>query len=1796
MPTITVTNLYDSGPGSLRQAMLDANSGDTINFAPGLGGGTLTLTSGELDITKNLTIAGDIDGNGTPDITIDAGGASRVFNESGGPAIVAMLDGLVIRDGLAGPGNSGGGIAVGSTDELFLKNSRVTDNEAVAGGGIYGAAASEIVLINTSVFGNSSDHAGGGIYAGNAATLTMANATISGNYSQTTGGGIALGYDASGMLTNTTLAGNSSTDEGGAIYGHTSQIRLYDSTLTGNYAGTAGGGIYNLTGAVGVPLVLLSNSIVAGNAAQVSGADLDLDGSPLFIHGNNIVGSAPANATINNFGTYTQIDGTSQAALQTVFARVGANPHTGVLSGVLADNGGSVRTVAINPAGIAYNTGDNGALPPDSFDLNNNGNTAEPLPVDARGFSRTAGGTVDIGAFEQQAGANFVVTTLADETYDGGTLAQETADGSGLSLREALGLANQDPTSLDTITFAPGLIGGGTHGVNDGALLLTNGELTIDGNVAIEGDIDGNSTPDITIDAGGASRDLVIKGGAVTLDGFTITGGYAYVHGGGVSLGTGAYAPANVTISHSVITNNQAAYGGGISINPGDLLVLTNSVVSGNSAFYGGGGIASEGALALFGSTVSGNSSGELGGGIANYGALFAVNTTIANNQVTDGIDGAGGGLYNYGAATLSNTTIAGNKAGYAGGGVYNSGFLLLTNATIANNSAYNGGGLYNAPCGCGDATLTSSTVTGNYANQFSGGIYNANGSVTLTNSLVAGNRAGYQGSDVANGTYATTNYTGVNLFSQTGVGRPGTDIVQPDLTQVFATLTTIDPDGSPANGDEFQAGTLANNGGPAQTVAIKVGGNAQDTGSTADLPPDFFDLNNNNDTSENLPVDARGLPRVSGPAVDIGAFEAQPPVLTNLPASASYTEQAAPVELSPAFGNPGALTITDVGVPPDQSVIASAVVTVATGAVAGDVLAADTTGTGITASYDSATETLTLTGSDTLADYAQVLDSVTFSSPSDNPDDFGSKPTRTVTWSVTDVSGATSAPGTTTVSITAVNDPPTLSNLPSVALFFEESSIILAPQATFQFPGVSVTDPDSLTLANATVAITGGTFPGDHDLLSVPSFSSITASYNSSAETLTLTGPDTLAHYQVVINSIVFSAGENPTNYGSNPTRTVVWTLNDGSASNNLSTSTETISVNNVNDPPTLAAAASANYTEEGAAATLSGSASVSDPDDLNLSSATVKITGGMFSGDGDVLAVTTTGTGITASYNSTTEVLTLTGSDTLAHYQSVLDSLTYSSTSDNPTDYGSVLSRVLTWTVNDGGGSNNTNAAVFTTVVITAINDPPTLSNVAAVVGFVPQHTITISPATTVSDPDSATLTNATVKVTGGTFAGDGDVLAANVAGTSVTSSYNAATETLTLTGSDTLAHYQQVLDSVTFSSGSNPSNGNNNRTRTVTWVVNDGSGSFNLSAAATTTITIGASVRNDFDADNKSDLLLQNNPFFGTPDVRVELLNGFTVAASGTTTTPVGWHVVASGDFNHDNKADILLQNNDGLPQIWLVNGTSVTSTVALTNPGPSWHVIATGDFDSDGNADILWQNDDGRPAIWLMNGTSLASFAGFVNPGTSWHVIGAGDFNGDGHADILWQNSDGRPAIWEMNGLSLVSFAGLLNPGSAWHEIGTGDFNGDGHADILWQNDDGRPAIWEMNGFSLTSFAGLTNPGTSWHVIGTSDFNGDGMADIAWQNNDGTPAIWQMNGLSLVTFGALPNPGATWHVKDDGPIGPDQPAGVPVLSAPDVAPALHLSAPDVASAAQPSLTAWPGADTSRLRQALAPGLAG
>ena len=125
--TITVTNLNDSGDGSLRQAIATAAAGDKITFRVR---GTIMLTSGALTIGKNLNVVGP----GAKRLKISANNASRVFVIL--PNLSVMLSGMTISDGLA-DGNSpfipcvGGGILSLNFANLTLSEVVVSDNQAL---------------------------------------------------------------------------------------------------------------------------------------------------------------------------------------------------------------------------------------------------------------------------------------------------------------------------------------------------------------------------------------------------------------------------------------------------------------------------------------------------------------------------------------------------------------------------------------------------------------------------------------------------------------------------------------------------------------------------------------------------------------------------------------------------------------------------------------------------------------------------------------------------------------------------------------------------------------------------------------------------------------------------------------------------------------------------------------------------------------------------------------------------------------------------------------------------------------------------------------------------------------------------------------------------------------------------------------------------------------------------------------------------------------------------------------------------------------------------------------------------------------------------------------------------------------------------------------------------------------------------------------------------------------------------------------------------------------------------------
>jgi hypothetical protein len=513
-------------------------------------------------------------------------------------------------------------------------------------------------------------------------------------------------------------------------------------------------------------------------------------------------------------------------------------------------------------------------------------------------------------------------------------------------------------------------------------------------------------------------------------------------------------------------------------------------------------------------------------------------------------------------------------------------------------------------------------------------------------------------------------------------------------------------------------------------------------------------------------------------------------PVLTAGGGSPAFTEDGAAVAVDPA------ITPSDV----DSANLASATVTITNLLDAGlETLAASTGGTSITAVY--AAPTLTLTGSDTLANYQTVLRSITYNNASQNPNTTA----RSISFVVND---GTSNSNTVSksVTVTPVNDAPVLVAGGGSPTFTEDGAPAVVDN------GLTISDVDNTTLASATVTITNLLNAGAETLAVNVGATGIIASY--SAPTLTLTGVATLAQYETVLRTVTYSNSSNTPN---TTARVISFQVNDGAANSN--TVTKSVSVVATDDAPTLTAGgASPTFVEDGAAVAVDPAITPSDVDSANLSSATVTITNLLNAGS-ETLAASTGGTSITAVYAAPT--LTLTGSDTLANYQAVLRSITYNNTSQNP----NTTARSISFVVNDGTSNSNT---VTKTLSITPTNDAPVLTSGAGAPVFTEDGApAVVDGGLTISDVDSANLATATVTITNLLNAG-AETLAVNVGATGLIASYVAPT--LTLTGSATLAQYETVLRTVTYS---NSSNTPNTTARVISFVVNDGAANSNTAS---------------------------------------------------------------------------------------------------------------------------------------------------------------------------------------------------------------------------------------------------------------------------------------------------------------------------------------------------------------------------
>jgi hypothetical protein len=615
--TISVTNLNDSGAGSLRQSIASANAGDTvlINLI-----GTINLNSG-LTVDKALNIYGP--GARYCTITRASGAPNfRILTVTGGPV---DLRSVTISNGKCASNEfGGGGIHVASGVRFDFTYAALSGNDANgnSGGGIFNNGGT-VFLFASTITGNQA-LLGGAVHC-NGGFLEVSNCTIANNNASTT-------------ATN--------TGGGGGISNFNGDVNVYCSTITGNSATTnsssgGGGGIRNFSGTLQI-----GDTIVANNTSNQLGPDVL---GAFTSAGYNLIRMVDDST---GFGFTGDQLGTSAAP---------RNPDLGPLR----DNGGPVDTKAPNSGSPAI---DQGIVFPA------NDARGRTRPYDNPNIPNAPGGDgSDIGAVEVQAP---IVVTNNNDSGPGSLRAATMTGFVGDTITFApnvtgvINLTSGELRPSNSMTInGPGqtvltVARSFAQGTPNFRIFNIGPNIT----VTISGLAISNGNPTSAPASGGG---ILNEGNLIVRD-CTIQDNFASGGGGISSVGT-----LTVTRCLFARNNSNGLSGGGVVTGgaAGTSTTITGSTFLDNVGGYGGG-IANEGALSLTNCTFSGNTANPGGGGISNGngGNLTLLNCTITNNTVNTTVTGSGGGgigNINGGVVHIGNTIVAGNTHNQGGRDVF---------------------------------------------------------------------------------------------------------------------------------------------------------------------------------------------------------------------------------------------------------------------------------------------------------------------------------------------------------------------------------------------------------------------------------------------------------------------------------------------------------------------------------------------------------------------------------------------------------------------------------------------------------------------------------------------------------------------------------------------------------------------------------------------------------------------------------------------------------------------------------------------------------------------------------------------------------------------------------------------------------------------------------------------------------------------------------------------------------------------------------------------------------------------
>lgn len=458
-----------------------------------------------------------------------------------------------------------------------------------------------------------------------------------------------------------------------------------------------------------------------------------------------------------------------------------------------------------------------------------------------------------------------------------------------------------------------------------------------------------------------------------------------------------------------------------------------------------------------------------------------------------------------------------------------------------------------------------------------------------------------------------------------------------------------------------------------------------------------------------------------------------------------------------------------------------------------------------ITGTWDPLTGTLTLTGTDSVANYITALRSITYRNTNAVPN---TAVTRTIAFQVTDgvlLSNIVSRDLTTRATSTS----PVLSGVNGTVNFMEQAiPLAIAPGLTI----------NSLNLASATVSFTN--WQGEDRV----QFSNIYALQHTFTEdlsahtaVLTITGNDTAARYQTLLRSVIYwDVSANP---NTSATRIAKFTVTDVNSAGGYGT--QNVTVTAVNAAPVVLTNDSTplSYQANGPAVAIMSNALVTDPDSNNLTKLTIQITTA-YQNDAnghDVLSFTNE-FGITGAFNAATGTLTLSGAAYVGYYREVLRTVKFNASGPAV----STATRTFTILATDDFTPTPATSIPVTRDISVSIDTAPVLSQIEGsplnVIGSAP---ITVTSALQVTDQDNLNLTGASIQFTSNYQNGEDLLGSANTA--KITGSWDSTTGTLTLTGTDSVANYNTALRSITYQNTS--ASPNTAATRTIGFQVTDG-----------------------------------------------------------------------------------------------------------------------------------------------------------------------------------------------------------------------------------------------------------------------------------------------------------------------------------------------------------------------------------